>query len=365
MRLACVLDIEGVVVPAGIDFAFFLVEYLSRLRPASRSSIMQKVKLYDEYDDARWKLEYLYSGCSSYQTGTTPLYVLLLCAGHSLCEHDVLRAGQVLAETCHRLGLVIDLRRLYSVYDEIYLASSSYHAFALKIAEHAGVSMDHVMALGHVESETPELIVKELLRRGSRSEILNSCTLLYYVAKNFLACGGSSKLHDMLLRTALASLRNVELSRYLFSKFVQQSNIAGSRAKAQLVSGLRRKNYTVIFVGDSIVDVEAALHANISIALNPSSNLLLHASTFTVLVQDQSRLVDLLEEIALSRDLSSLRGKARRLGLELYSKSEVSTNISFIELRAREIRETLKIRSREASKKALSDLTGIVEISKY
>ncbi len=356
MKLACVLDIEGVVVSPGIDFAHFLLEYLSALKPELEHEVKTRVRVYDEYDDLRWASEYIHSGYSTYQTGTTPFYVLCLCAGYGLTERDIVDAAQVLAESCQRHGLMADLDKLFSMYDIVYLASSSYHAFALKVAEYVRISREHVIALGLANTREPEYIVERLLDCASRADIANMCMLLYYLARYFITRGYDPKLHRELLSRYVSSLRNRELAQYMQEKIIDQVNISGSRTKARLVEKLRQEGYTVIFVGDSIVDVEAALRANISIAVNPSSSFLAHAATFTVITDNSSGVIELLEHIASTGDVNALKRVSGQVGIEIYSKSEVSRNFLSVIARACEARSKVKSLSSRAVESALSRL---------
>ena len=360
MKLACVLDIEGVIVPVGIDFAYFLLDYLAVVKPSAAQEARRLVEVYDKYDDLRWASEYLYFGYSTYQTGTTPFYVLCICAGSGMTEKDVDEAAQVLADSCRRHEVILNISKLHTLFDVVYIASSSYHAFARRIAMLAGAKLSNVIALGCSDRGELEPIVQMLLNCGSRSEILNVCTLLYYIAKHCLRHGYRSELHNSLMKMYLSSIRNKKLSDYMTEKVIKQVNIAGSRAKARLVERLRREGYTVIFIGDSIVDVEAALKANLSIAVNPSSSFLAHSATFTVILEDYSNIIDILEHIAHG-DISDMKSAMQDVRVKVYSKSEVVRNLEVVMSESERARRQVKERVKKVVVEAVSSLAMKVE----
>ena len=341
MKIAVVLDLEGVLLPPGIDFAFMILEASTYNKEEIRKEVTDMLSTFDKFDDERWLYYKYVKGEPKYQTGTTPFYSLMLTTALGVDK-------DVISMLCEKiLGIArLDVAKkiidgIRELSDLVVIASSAYHEFVNKFLEKTNAKIDQVYATGNtiLDGVQNEDIIKELRELYTREVLLKICELVYYYA---LICLKKSKYDIFEKLFKVAKVSNIE---YVEKFLVNQRGVAGSLLKAQVVRKLREKGFFTIFVGDSVVDVDAAEVANISISINTSSRQLLNLTTFNVITRDYTVLVDIIRLIVTGKIWAlkeELRGRC-----EILSRVEVSESLNRIAEINRKMRSLIASEIRE------------------
>ncbi len=335
MKIAVVLDLEGVLLPPGVDFAFMTVEAACHSYTELKKTLIKMLETFDMFDDNRWMYYKFLKGSTKYQTGTTPFYSLMMLAmlgknddeAIAICEKilDALPLNEVseIAEGVRQLA------------HKLIIASSAYYQFVKKTLEKASIKFDEIYALGNtiIDNIKEERILSKLCQLFTREKLCKLCDLVYHFSE-YCIKREKYKVFNSLLNCAKLSEEQIN---YIKMFLIEQRGIAGSSLKASVVRKLREEGYFTIFVGDSIVDAEAAEVANVSISINTSSHHLLNVSTFNVITRDYRVIVDIIRLI--------IEGRPWAIKEELHDKCEVLSRVEISENLNRVLEINRKVRT--------------------
>ncbi len=332
MRFIVILDLEGVLTPPGTDFAEYLARYLG-------DDYYRFFKYFDTYDDYRWIKEYM-TKTGRYQTGTTPFYTLLMAYSHGLREEDIIEISKQYAEKVVYEDFKDIVRRLRKNYD-IVVTTSSYFPYSHEVCRRLGIDLDNVYSTcdTKIDDVNSEHVLQILESIASRDKIRKVVESIARICLNIV----SENLPLNSVDEYVNSIDDLGLRKYLYQRLVQQRGIAGSKFKASIVKKFRDLNNVVIYVGDSIVDSEAASLANISISINTTSPHLLYSSSINVVTENYRNIVDIIENI---QDL--VMGKLpSRLDVNdaiIYFSNDIVKNLNTILELNKKVREKVKLR---------------------
>lgn len=277
MKIALVFDLEGTLIPNGIDFAKILIEIVSKYYPETRYYF----EIFDKYDDYKWIVEF-----NKYQTGTTPLFVLILLAGYGYNE-------KFIENICNILGKVIEIFNIrLSIDYDIYVASSAYYKFVHNVCKLLNIEdLSRVNCLGYIPFKNiyEQDIVSKLYR--FRNYLLSIIEHYVHILEKILSKRSNLQLPNQFLK----SIRISELKKLLQNYLINQIPVCGSKCKKELIQLLKNCGYKVYYFGDSIVDYEAFQVADVSISINTNYKPLLKASIYNVVLKDFSKISKVIE----------------------------------------------------------------------
>ncbi len=330
MNRVVILDLEGVLTPPGTDFAEAIVRHIG-------DDAYRLFKYFDAYDDYRWIREYM-SKTGNYQTGTTPFYALLISYAYGLSENDIRRLAKELATKValeEFRKIVNELSKKF----KIIIVTSSYFVFSHEVCRRLGIELDNVYSTCNtrIDNVVEEHVLDILEEIASREKVRKVVDNIARISLNII----SENLPLNSIDEYINSIDNVKLRNYLYNRLVLQRGIAGSRFKAGIVKKFR-ENSLVIFVGDSIVDSEAASVANASISINTTCIYLLYSSSINVVTEDYTKLIDVIE---LAFNL--IEGKVPNRNIDsvvLYFSNDIIRNANSILEVNRNVREKVKLK---------------------
>ncbi len=341
MKIAVVLDLEGVLLPPGIDFAFMIPEASFYNRVEIRNEVISMLATFDKFDDERWLYYKYVRGEPRYQTGTTPFYSLMLVTALGVSKEHIISLCEKILEIASLDNAKRILEGVRELCDLVVIASSAYHEFVKLFLNKISTKVDQVYAMGNtvLDGVQEENILNTLRDLYTRELLLELCEIVYHYV---IICLKKEKyeLFEKLFKITRA--KDIE---YIERFLVAQRGIAGSLLKAQVIRKLREKGFFTIFIGDSVVDVDAAEVANISISINTSSRQLLNLTTFNVITRDYTVITDIIRLIVTGRVWAikdELRGRC-----EFLSRVEVSESLNRVAEINKKVRDVIVREIRE------------------
>ena len=291
------LDVEGPIINPRFDFAWLTLDEL--VKGGDKQELYQEVKIFDEYDDERWRHERAVIGHS---TGTTPIICSLLSIALGTKNSALLSlARKHLQFTPGAKELVRWLKDKKKI--QPYLISSAHPAAILPVAYELGIASSHVFCNGYqlTLKKTADLdkkrqakpatiektLLEELHERFPYDEYSGSGALLKFLKKYLDVC---SRMHEHYIagaidEKALGPLK-AEQERLLGEVGAEGSKLAedlwyllysevgvmgGHRKRLALMEIQRRENIeraNLIYTGDGLVDADPLAYSGHGISIN-------------------------------------------------------------------------------------------------
>lgn len=373
-KLVYVSDVEGPIISPKIDFAWVTLEEL--VPEDMRSKYLERVKLFDEYDDLRWIHERPLAGHS---TGTTPVIAALIAILAGLTNEELLEAAKKYAiETLGAANLINYLKRKNI---PIYFITSSAPFVPLIEAYERGIASSNVYTMGYQLSDEDKSDLDELRKAGMRPlsqeidkrfpftgfgnmrperrllnnflyEYLTICEKLKMVYME--PTPQKEVLEGLIMRQSRLlevvekeSLALAEALRYLL---YDEQGIMGGHRKKQVLEEIQKKEGVerkdLIYVGDGIVDADPLEYAGTGISVNCTNEQALLSSDINMAIPDMSRLILVISSIQQfgTEELESLKRFADSHKSEgrIFLKDDIETDLKGVKTVNREFKNLIK-----------------------
>jgi len=374
-RCVVCLDVEGPIINPAFDFAWLTIEHLGN---GDRLKILSdRVKVFDEYDDYRWKHERDVEGHS---TGTTPVIASLFAIAQGLKNDSLLSlASNYLKFTPGAPQLIKWLIEEKGI--EPYFISSAHPAAIIPVAYKLGIPSSHVFCNGYqltkimAERYDTERMQKTLSTEGvlkreihdrfpyekhSGSKILNEFLDNYLdvcIKMGKLYAAGNASEHafqTMKSRQqellALVGSKEELLAEDLWYLLYSEFGVMGAhRKKVSLMSIEKRENVKkddLVYIGDSIVDADPLTHAGHGISINCTNREALLSSRINTATPSMMSLTHVIEFAISNKPLTneSKETLQKELNKDLPYEEKATPQVRVFT--SKEIRENLDLVTR-------------------
>ncbi len=392
------LDVEGILVLPKADFAWLI--YDRKLSPAMRALFpRERCEAYDgKYDDGRYIYEL--AKPEGHSTGTWPCVSLALAGMDSVTDRDLINYAEKTTQEMPGTGKFLK-DAMEKTGGNVYFATSSYPAVALKIAYKYGIPSSHVFTMGrqlppdrmqYYDEKRAELDKKEkeqILQMPEGSEtlanffqaqrkllydtevmersplgVLNEFNLpLGAFMKKYMDVTGrigdyyqrgvlnpaDATAYELFLKEHNSLFGSIprdakplrEELENLFRSPASRGNM-GSRNKTRSMRQVHDNGDEWFYAGDGIVDGHPIGWARYGVSMNMRDRHALPYSKLSVVTTDVSHLIPVLDQ-ALERelDVEKLKMQLNSAGTQVFSPHDIWTNIETVRTSVGAVKEEL------------------------
>jgi len=338
-KLVYATDVEGPV--KNIDFAWLILEKL--IPKDLRSKYIERVRLFDKYDDLRWMQERSRAGHS---TGTTPVIAALIASLAGLTNEELLESAKKYAIETPGAGNVIDWLKMHNT--PLYFITSSAPFVPLIEAYERDVPSSNVYTMGKGLSDEDKIYFDETRKAGMNP-------LSQEIDKRFPFTGfGHMQPERRLLTEFLDAYLNVcekmrieylkshpdrialrELSkkqRGLFEVVEEGSSalgealwyllqtedgIMGAHRKQESLEEIQNKEGVeradLVYVGGGIVDADPLNYAGLGISVNCTNKEALLSSDINMAIPNMRQLIPVINTINQCKNFDELESGLKSL----------------------------------------------------
>ncbi len=322
-KLVYATDVEGPV--KNIDFAWLILEKL--IPKGLRSKYIERVKLFDEYDDLRWIHERPFAGHS---TGTTPVISALIAVLAGLTNEELLRAAKKYAIETPGAANVINYLKANNI--PLYFITSSAPFVPLIEAYRRDVPSSNVYTMGKGLSDEDKAYFDGMRKAGTKplsqevnrrfpftgfGDIEPERRLLTEFLDAYLNVCEEMRIEylksdsDEITLTKLGKkqfnlLEVVEkespaLAAAIGHLLYKEDGIMGAHRKRQVLEEIQNKEgverVDLVYVGDGIVDADPLDYAGLGISVNCTNKEALLSSDINMAIPNMRQLIPVINTI--------------------------------------------------------------------
>jgi predicted HAD superfamily phosphohydrolase len=332
-RFVVASDVEGPIINPRFDFAWLTLDEL--VKKNGKQEMLRKVKIFDEYDDERWRRERETEGHS---TGATPIISSLLSIVSGATNNDLLHlAREHMDFTPGAKKLVTWLEDKMKIHP--YLISGAHPAAILPAAYELGIASSHVFCGGYqltqkkAESfdkkrqakpnDIEKTLREEIHERFPYDVHSRSKTLAKFLDKYLDVC---IKMQDLYMADSIddktlgllkmqqerlleeAGGEDADLAEDLWYLLYSEFGLMGAhRKKLALMEIKRRENVgreSLIYTGDGLVDADPLAYSGHGISINCTRKEPLLSSEINVATPTALTLSHVIELLSSGKELT-------------------------------------------------------------
>jgi predicted HAD superfamily phosphohydrolase len=332
-RFVVAFDVEGPVVNPRFDFAWLILEEL--IKRSDKQELYRKVKIFDEYDDERWRHERETQGHS---TGATPIISSLLSIAFGTKNNTLLDIARKNIDFTPGAKELVEWLKDQKI--QPYLISGAHPAAILPVAYELGIASSHVFCNGYQltqkkaesfdrkrQGKTANIektLLEEIQERFPYDDYSRSEALLEFLNKYLDVC---SRMHAYYLANridekALGLLKaeqeqflgevgdkDPRLAEDLWYLLYSEVGLMGAhRKKLALIEIQRRENVgreSLIYTGDGLVDADPLAYSGHGISINCTKEETLLSSQINIATPTVFSLSHVIELSSSGRRLTA------------------------------------------------------------
>jgi len=348
------LDVEGIIVKTGYDFAWLTYDNL--LSEETKATFPRKIcEMYDSrYDDGRYLWELKHKRKNRYSTGKWPLVSLCLAIYDGRTEEELINYARRTIKLNPGADELVKYLKV-EAQKELFLITSSYPAVPIITAEKLRIPYERIFCMG---SPVPP---RQIFPGSFKDVIADKSPLVYllfdylykdkmfkFLSSYLFTCerlaeayeGGNKRIIENILRFHDNLLKEDWILRKLF---LLEEGCMGSHRKVKAMRSVFDNREKWIYVGDGIVDAMAIKYAKYGISMNMTNEHALRYSKLNIATPDISNLIPIFDSIFSNKfDPKRLKKELNSDETKIFTRRDIHTNLQKVVDVNKEMKNELK-----------------------